>query len=247
MIDVLITTYNRLGFLKQTIESLLRHAGPVSYRISVIDDHSEDGTVSYLYGIRHLLHRLILSTERRGLVPNFNTMYDALIDDDSHPYLCYLQDDMVAEIGPWLYILMVAHNLYKDTYNLGFSSAHDAREHIPVDLFDLEIASTKLTIKIKRSISFQNVFAEKEFWKSIGKPPELDHNGNVRGFPNDGRGSDIDTWFTGCYSLNRFHRRESAPNCLVMQNKRVLVIPMLTHLGLDKQHSTWRQNREHGF
>lgn len=243
MIDIVVTTYNRLRFLKQTMESLLQSTKNVPRRISVADDCSTDGTREYLSGMAGPLNRVVLSDKRRGVVPNFNDLWDATVSDKRYPHLCYLQDDMVAVEPGWLAILLDAHRKLKDIYNIGFSSAYDAPEH-PAEL---EIDWNGRKAKIKKSSSGQNLLAEKEFWLSIGKPPPLNPDGSARGFPGNGRGSQIDVWFMGCYSLGRFDPRAAAPNCLHNQGKRVLVVPMLRHLGIDKRDSTWRQNRAKGF
>lgn len=248
MIDILITTYNRLHFLRQTLESLFSNT-VTSYRVSIIDDCSTDGTREYLSGIHDPLplYRVILSDERRGIVPNFNHLWDAIMADEGYPYLCYFQDDMVADREDWLSVLLEAHENFKDAYNAEFLSAYDAPEHPALFETDLLWGHKDLKVKIKRSTSGQNLFAEKVAWQLIGKPPVKNFDGSQRGFPNDGKGSNIDVWFTGCYSLGRFDSKNSSPNCLYRREKNVLVIPMLKHLGIEKKDSTWRQNRVGGF
>jgi glycosyltransferase involved in cell wall biosynthesis len=246
MIDVIITTYNRLNFLRQTIQSLFTLAGPVRYRLSVIDDASTDGTREWLHAMRYAFHHLVLCDERRGIVPNFNMMWDRLMADEDYPYLCYLQDDLVSETQDWLAILLDVHTTYGKILNAGFSTAYDAVEHLSMAQIDCE-QYPGLMIRIKRSTSMQNLLAEKSFWQSIGRPPELDADGKVRGFPNDGIGSDIDVWFTGCASLNRFKQKACSPTCLALQGKTAIAVPMLRHLGIAKEDSTWRQNRRSGF
>ncbi len=153
---------------------------------------------------------------------------------------------MVATTKDWLSILSEADRHFKSAYNAEFTSAYDAPEH-PAE-FETELLLTGRPLaKVKKSTSMQNLFAEKVVWHSIGKPPLLAPDGSQRGFPNDGKGSNIDVWFTGCYSLSRFDAKNAAPNCLYNQGKKVLVIPMLKHLGIEKKDSTWRQNRSEGF
>lgn len=244
MIDVLITTYNRLQFLKRTLESLLESNLGFHYRIHVIDDSSTDGTKEYLSELaKGPLDSVILSDERKGVVHNFNQLWDILILDDRYPFLCYLQDDMIATKKDWLMVLASAWHEMKDAYSIGFFSGYDAPEH-PVEKC---VVWAEDSVRIKRSTSAQNLFADKKFWASIGKPPELNLNGSVRGFPDNGRGSNIDVWFTGCYSMSRYDPNAAAPNCLYNQEKKIMVVPMLKHLGVEKRDSTWRQNRVEGF
>jgi len=244
VIDIIVTTYNRLHFLQSTLESLLDSVTSELFKLYIIDDCSFDGTREYLSKMNKFLDiSIILSDERRGVVPNFNSLWDTVILNERHPFLCYLQDDIVAVEKDWLTVLTVAWHEMKDAYKIGFLSGYDAPEH-PTER---EIMWMGRNVKIKKSTSGQNLFADKKFWASIGKPPELNFNGSVRGFPDNGKGSNIDVWFTGCYSLSKFDQKNAAPNCLYKQGKRVMVIPMLKHLGIEKKDSTWRQNRVGGF
>ncbi len=247
MIDILITTYNRLHFLKQTIETLLEKNTVIPYSVHVIDDGSIDGTREYLSAVQYLLGRVVLSDQRQGVVTNFNYLWDVVMKDSKHPYLCYLQDDLASDRRQWLSILLEAHQNFKDAYNAEFSSAYDAPEHPALFETELLWGHKDLKVKVKRSTSGQNLFAEKTAWLAIGKPPIKNLDGSERGFPNDGRGSNIDVWFTGCYSLSRFDAKNSSPNSLYGRGKNILVVPMLRHLGIEKKDSTWRQNRSEGF
>ena len=140
--------------------------------------------------------------------------------------------------------LLQAYEGFRDTAGIGFFSGYHALEHPVMS----DVAWKGRTVYFKKSTTATNLIAAKDFWRSVGIPiPILNPDGTPRGFPNDGRGSQIDVWFTGCYSLGRFDAKNAAPNCLYRQGKKVLVIPMLKHLGIEKKDSTWRQNRAGGF
>ena len=88
MITVLITTFNRLSFLRRAIDSVRRQEN-VEFEILVIDDCSSDGTVDYLKSQSDI--RFISKDSNRGLVHSRNLgvqeavgTYIAFLDDDDY-------------------------------------------------------------------------------------------------------------------------------------------------------------------
>jgi glycosyltransferase involved in cell wall biosynthesis len=239
MIDVVITTYNRVEFLKQTVDSLIKTTN-VPFRLVIVDDHSTDGTVDFLTkGLRGIAD-VLLSRERRGVVFSLDQAWNVVDMMDSltyeNPYMCYLQDDMVSTRPDWIVELIQAYEDLKDEHEIGFFCGYDAVEH-PVQRV---VEWSGCEALIKKSTTASNLIAEKKFWRSIGYVPKHNPDGTVRGFPNNRRGSHIDLYLTGCYSGSRFNHGSSAENSAFKQKKNTLVIPTLTHLGRDDKKSTWR-------
>lgn len=243
-VDILVTTYNRKEFLKKTLESLFEKT-KLDYRLFIIDDCSTDGTQEYLMSLQHVNIKAIhLLKERMGVVPCFNIMWNIIRFYDRFfeevPYLCYMQDDCLVVKENWLAVLIDLYERLKTRYDIGFISGYDAKEH-PV-LF--KETYNGYEIMLKKSQTATNLIAEKRFWKSLndedGEVPRYNPDGSVRGMPNNGRGSNIDLYWTGCMRGSKYVHRASAPNSSYKQNKLVLVSPMIQHLGANSEYSTWR-------
>jgi hypothetical protein len=158
--------------------------------------------------------------------------------DTEMPYMCYLQDDLLSTEKDWLLKLVRIYEDLKDKERIGFMSGYDAPEH----LIQENINYNGKQIFLKKSTGANNLIAEKEFWRSIGFIPKRNPDGSERGFPHKNRGSHIDLYLIGYYSLSRSCPQSSADNCLRLQKKNVLVMPSLLHLGQEKKISTWRGN-----
>ena len=246
MIDILVTTYNRIGFLRETLETLCSMNSEIPYRLFVVDDCSTDGTQDYLLRLKNKNQmEIYLNAERRGLAFNLNFVWRAsrFFDDffGENPYLCYLQDDMRSVGEEWLLKAVSAYEEMGEKFNVGFFSAYHSPEHPIVT----EINHEGRDILIKKSNSGKNIIARKSFWQSVGYIPRNNPDGSSRGMPNDGRGSEVDIWLEGCYSGSKHHPTHCSPNCSYNQGKNILVVPgLLEHMGEDKKKSTWQANRD---
>lgn len=241
MIDVLVTTRNRVDMLKRTLAGIDRTTR-IPYRLFVADDASTDGTQTFLAGYAAPgFAGAVLGKERRGVVYNFNALW-ALADYhdsfmESYPYMAYIQDDMDSAEENWLAKLIGIYEAMRDAYNIGFFSGYQAPEH-PVDKV---VQFEGRNIYLKKSAPASCLIAEKRFWRSIGYVPKLNPDGSVRGMPDKHRGSHIDVYLTGCCSGSRFSAGAAAPSCSYSQGKTLLVVPgMLEHMAREEQKSTWR-------
>lgn len=245
MVDVIITTRNRLEFLQVTVNTLFDLNKTVPYRVIIYDDCSDDGTTAYLRELDHdNLQAVILGKQRMGVVYGFDQAW--AFSEQLHsfyseaPFLCYLQDDVQSVAGEWLLLLLRAYEDLANSHEIGFLSGCDAPEHPVVR----ELFWDGRRVALKKSEAAQNLFAPRSFWQSIGFIPRLNPDGSERGFPGDGKGSHIDLYLTGCMSESRFVENAAAENCLYNQQKNVLVVPgLLRHLGKSKEDSTWRGTR----
>lgn len=241
MIDILVTTYNRVELLKKTLNSLDENTRGILYRLFIADDSSSDGTPEYLASIKnkHLM-KVVLSKHRFGVVYQFNSLwwlsryYDSF--HESYPYMCYLQDDLEIIEKDWLLKLLSAYEDLKERYQIGFFSGYDCVEH-PVRKI---VSHDGVDVLLKDSQGAPNLIGKKSFWESIGMPPQNNPDGSRRGFPDKGRGSQIDLWLTGCMSRSIFVPRVASLTCSYLQKKTVMVIPMMKHLGQSLEESTWR-------
>ena len=126
MIDILMTTYNRVEFLKKTLDSLFQKTRDISYRLFIVDDCSTDETPEYLSKLGHenLCH-VSLSKRRHGVRYGFNLLwseskwYDAFYED--FPYLCYFQDDVEILEDGWLGTLLEAYEEFFHDTTIGQS------------------------------------------------------------------------------------------------------------------------------
>lgn len=241
-VDILITTYNRRMVLEETVKSLLDKVKSIPYRLFIVDDCSSDWTADYLKQLKDdRLAAVVLNKKRSGVVCGFDMLWRMAEFYDSfysyNPYMCYLQDDMKSVEEDWLLTAINIYEALKQQYPIGLFSGHDAHRH-PVFK---GIAYNGRKVILKKSQGMTNLIGEKSIWKSIGYVPRLNPNGKERGLPDNCRGSNIDVYVTGCYSGSTFGAGAAAANCLVKQNKLVMVIPgMLEHIG--EINSTWRKN-----
>jgi glycosyltransferase involved in cell wall biosynthesis len=241
MVDITITTYNRRPMLERTLDALFSTVD-VPYRIFVIDDCSSDSTPEYLSKMNgDKLQFVTLSKKRNGVVYGFNMLWNMVDYYDSFyaefPYMCYLQDDMIAAEKGWLTTLIRAYEELGDAHNVGFFGGHDAPEHPVQDILEWDGRS----VLLKRSSGATNLIATKKFWRSVGYVPKHNPDGTPRGYPDRQRGSHIDLYLTGCMSGSRFVRNAAGENCSANQGKSLMVIPgLLLHEGQSEHASTWR-------
>jgi len=240
MVDIIVTTYNRLELLKKMLDSLFKTTS-LPYRLFISDDASTDGTPEYLQSLRNEnLIQILINKRRSGITYGFNQLWNLVDLYDSFyeefPYLCYLQDDIQITEDGWLNLLIEAYEALRDEHNIGFFCGYHAPDHPQADM----IKWNDRIILFKKSSRMTNLIAEKKFWRSIGYVPRLNPDGSERGFPNAHRGSQIDLWFTGCMSGSRQTPNVSAPNSSCNQGKKIMVIPGLIEHGAEWKKSTWR-------
>ncbi len=242
MVDIIITTYNRKSLLEQALAGVLATKEP-GFRLWIHDDASTDGTQDYLCRLEDpRLAYVVLSKQRRGVVPAFNMLWNMVDYFDlfweERPYLCYLQDDIVPQDPGWLLTCIEAFEDLGKRYNIGFFTGYHANEHPVRESFEWH----GRTVMIKDSTTASNMIATKSFWRSVGWVPRLNPDGSVRGFPNKNRGSHIDLYLMGCMSGSKFVARAAANNCSYLQGRKVLVVPkLLEHIGQNPAKSTWRR------
>ncbi len=272
-VDIIIPTYNRLNFLKNCIRSI-HYNTRVDYRLFIVDDCSDDGTQEWLATLQHPnLEEVILNKRRRGLTYGFNILGDIIRGTDwyynsSSRYMVLMQPDTEVMVEGWLKLLIKANEVFKDKFNIGFFSGHDAPEHPTIleqrmiieqeeDIFynvfknNSEYSSTdidnSITVKIKKSMRATCMIATWFFWDSIGKIPKIQPNGTERGFPtvnadgSKGKGSNLDLFLTGYQSKGqRVDLGRTTIKSSGYQEKTCMVIPgLVEHKALEAKDSTW--------
>lgn len=221
MIDVILTTFNRVDLLDRTICSFLEHTDlSLINKIIISNDGSKDGTAGYLEELARDYPKIQLLPDphiRKGLIPRFNEAF-ALCDSDT---IVNMQDDI--EFYPnWLELQTEALK----TEGIHFVTGYDAPEHI---------AFSKIgEYDIKHSAGFIQLTAYRSTWQQwFPMEPEEDFPTpcKVNGYPI---GSNIDTRI--------YRKRKNDP----YGKMRYLVIPGMKHLA-QKTNSTWRKSKKSEF
>ena len=151
MIDVIITTYNRVDSLKRTMESFLSNTDlNLISKIIITNDNSTDGTCEYLKELESQIKKIkiVQGKERKGLVYRFNEAF-LLTNAD---FICEFQDDILFEKN-WLSVLF-PYLMYKDIH---FISGLDFPEHNYHKSFG--------KLKIKPSSRFNQLLARRDIWE----------------------------------------------------------------------------------
>jgi len=90
LLSIVVPTYNRVGLLRQTVESALAQDSG-DFELVVVDDASQDGTWEYLCGLSGV--RAYRNPTRLGLAANWNRA----VSLSRGRYVFILQDDDLAE------------------------------------------------------------------------------------------------------------------------------------------------------
>lgn len=100
-LSIVTGTFNRLSFLRDMIGSVRQHAGPVSYRIIIIDGGSTDGTQRWVEEQPECL-LIQQNGPLTGAVRAFNLGFGCAVDLGT-PYVAHLNDDIVLQTPDMLY------------------------------------------------------------------------------------------------------------------------------------------------
>ena len=90
LLSIVVPTFNRVGLLRQTVESALAQDSD-DFELVIVDDASEDGTWDYISGLTGV--RAYRNPARIGLAANFNRA----VELSRGRYVFILQDDDLAE------------------------------------------------------------------------------------------------------------------------------------------------------
>ncbi len=111
-VSIIIPIFNQLDLTLACLESLVRHAGKISFEVIVIDDHSTEEIAESLSLVRNL--RLISNTTNRGFVLNCN--HGAV--EACGEFLVFLNND--TEVTPgWLEAMLEVFNVKPDAGAVG--------------------------------------------------------------------------------------------------------------------------------
>ena len=88
MIDIIVLTYNNLKNTRLCIESIYEYTS--DFRLIVLDNNSDDGTIEYLDGLNRDNLTLHFSPKNLGCVSGRNYAYSLSKDSE---YICFLDND----------------------------------------------------------------------------------------------------------------------------------------------------------
>jgi glycosyltransferase involved in cell wall biosynthesis len=148
-VDIILTTYNRLGLFLATWHSFAKHTDLTRVgKIIVSDDGSTDGT-SFELAILEKEHPQIVvlprQEERLGLIPRFNMALELC----TAPIVCEFQDDVQFFPG-WLDKQLAVID------EADFITGYDGREHMAF--------GEKAGYKVKHSAGFIQLTAKRTTW-----------------------------------------------------------------------------------
>lgn len=92
--SIVVVSYNRLDYLKTTLNSLLITTHKDAYELIVVDNASTDGSVEYLRQLacENRINKLILRSRNHGISPGFNCGF--CYADPTTDYLVKLDSDI---------------------------------------------------------------------------------------------------------------------------------------------------------
>jgi glycosyltransferase involved in cell wall biosynthesis/GT2 family glycosyltransferase len=135
-VNIVMVTYNRLSFTRQAIGSILRTAD-WPYRITVVDNRSEDGTQDYLRELQRkkLISTLILNEDNKGVAVAANQGW---IAEPEAQYTLKYDNDIVMQRNDWLGNMVktaeaisqtgtLAYNFEPKSYSLEVINGHRVR------------------------------------------------------------------------------------------------------------------------
>jgi glycosyltransferase involved in cell wall biosynthesis len=87
-----VTTYNRLNYLKNLINSWLEHRNVYAeWTLIIADDGSTDGTIEYIDNLELLVKKIIIKNKRKGIHHQVNQIIKILSDIEFD--ICFKSDD----------------------------------------------------------------------------------------------------------------------------------------------------------
>lgn len=223
MIDVILTTFNRIGHLKRTVDSFFSCTDlSLIHRLIISNDGSTDGTAEYLAELaaQHSFVRLLENPQKRcGLITRFNQAYRETTTDP----VCEIQDDIQFYPG-WLHQQLAALEKYGGA---DFVSGYDGAEH--------KTFATQDGFKVKYSNGFVQLLAKRATWDRWFPMRPLYPFATPCVRNGKSYGSTIDTQIYG---------KKNNPNGTVTY----LIIPGLIHTA-HHCHSSWRPSlqKNHRF
>ena len=90
-LSICIPTFNRLHYLKESLDTLLPQAQRLDVEVCISDNHSTDGTVGYLKEMVELYSCLSICVQKENVGLDKNML--AVIEMASGNYICQIGDD----------------------------------------------------------------------------------------------------------------------------------------------------------
>lgn len=134
LVDILFITYNRLNYTKETLPALLSCSDKTSFRVTVVDNASTDGTVEYLKELKHEnLREIIFNSKNTGLVKPTKSFWKR----SNATYVGKIDNDILVEKG-WIEPFLEAHQKVENLGIIGCS-------HFRRDDYNEELVAQKVS------------------------------------------------------------------------------------------------------
>ncbi|WP_125566017.1 glycosyltransferase family 2 protein [Companilactobacillus insicii] len=173
-VTALVVTYNRLQLLKECLAAIDFQTVPVDHVI-VIDNHSTDGTKSFLDSINRPNFEVVHMSKNLGGSAGFYQGMEEFIDSNSDELLWLMDDDTIPETDTLQKLLEASRNIYDIGFlasNVRWTDGSPALMNIPVvDPLDWnKSASGRGFYPVVKSASFVSLMIPRKIIQQVGLP-----------------------------------------------------------------------------
>jgi len=119
-VNIGILSFNRLNYTRQCIEAIYATKGDYPFKITLIEQGSEDGSVEYVKQLFQdgLIHNLCLNPKNVGVARGANAAWTR---EPNAKFFLKLDNDMVAKKQGWLDELVAFSNKYPKFGTVGYN------------------------------------------------------------------------------------------------------------------------------
>ena len=132
-VHIIYLTFNRLYYTKKTLPALLNSSKLASYKIRIVDNGSNDGTVEYLQQLTHpRIEQVIYNKKNQGLVKPTKKFWK----ESNAELIGKIDNDILVPKG-WLDKLIDAHQKIPELGVIGY--CHFREEDFKLDLIKSKV------------------------------------------------------------------------------------------------------------
>ncbi len=103
LIDILLLTYNNLSATKICIDNIYKHTLINDFKLFILDNNSQDGTIEYLQEIKNQYNNIYISFQQKnyGIIEGRNRCFDFSRENSDSKYIFIIDNDQYVQEG-WL-------------------------------------------------------------------------------------------------------------------------------------------------